>query len=265
MKFKNVLVIYMKPKYKEEKQALAVVLQTLKKYHIHFTLIERSERTEKMCCDRDLIIIVGGDGTFLRGSHFITDAIVFGVNAHPMKKEGFLMQADSSDFAEKFSKLIHDKARIIALARLETTIIHNGVQTKLADSLNEVFVGHRLPYKMSRYTLIIGKKKEYQKSSGIIVGTAIGSHAWLASAGGKKFPIPAKKFQYIVREAYQGRLHQHQLFKGFFGVKDELRIIIESSHLIVVIDSLSEEYPVKQGDILVIKASKKPLRYVYFE
>ncbi|MBI5393500.1 NAD(+)/NADH kinase [Candidatus Woesearchaeota archaeon] len=261
MQIKNILLIYMKPRSIDEHETIVHVLKSLRKQKIRYKIIERSRINKKICSGYDLIIVIGGDGTFLRTSHFVDDTPILGVNANIQRKEGFLMQTNISTFKKRF-KDITKKLNIIDIGRLETIIIRKEKQIKLPLALNEVFIGHKLPYKMSRYRIMLKQKEEFQKSSGIIIGTAIGSHAWISSAGGRKVEITEKLFQYVVREPYEGRLHQHKITKGFFKENEEITIMPASSHLIISIDSLSEEFAVMKDDIIVVKPSDRYLKYV---
>src|SRR3989338_3136248 len=261
MKYNNILIIYMKPNSEIEHNTIKKVVDKIKKYKLRYKIIERSFIKKKICCNQDLIIIIGGDGTFLRVSHFIDDTPILGVNANVQKKEGFLMQTNISTFEKKFKEIIKN-INIIDIDRLETKIIRKNRQIKLPLALNEVFIGHKLPYKMSRYRIMLKQKEEFQKSSGIIIGTAIGSHAWISSAGGKRLTINKKLFQYVVREPYEGRLHQHKITKVFFKDKEEITIIPESNNLIINIDSLSEEFQITKEDIVIIKSSDRSLKYI---
>ena len=78
------------------------------------------------------------------------------------------MQTNISTFEKKFKEIIKN-INIIDIDRLETKIIRKNRQIKLPLALNEVFIGHKLPYKMSRYRIMLKQKEEFQKSSGIII------------------------------------------------------------------------------------------------
>ena len=138
MKIKNILVVYTKPKNVMEKQTLQVVETTLKKYNINYTISKRERLNEKLFQNKELVIAVGGDGTFLRASHFIFDKTpILGVNSDPKCKEGFFMVATRKDFNRKFSKIANNEFKIKKLNRLEA-YLNNKKIPELA--LNEFYI-----------------------------------------------------------------------------------------------------------------------------
>ena len=255
---KKVHVVYYKPHDKEEKLTLNTVYRVLKANKIQYKATER-KLFYKYSKDLDLIIVVGGDGTFLRASHIVHDIPMFGVNSHCGKKEGFLMHCTKLGFGKKFRKLLKG-FKTTKLLRLDIKINNK----KLYPALNDVFVGHKLPYKLSRFDLIVTEKKtvkkEHQKCSGLIVSTAAGSNAWAVGAGGKVMPLTSKRWQYVVREQYEGKLHKHKLGKGILGDQGQIKVKILRPGYILSVDS-QNYFKLKQGDVITISPSKKPLNY----
>jgi NAD kinase len=224
---------------------------------IRGTAVERDSLKEDIK-DRDMIVVVGGDGTFLRASHHNKDVPMFGINPSPENKEGFFLQADLNDFQEKLDR-IHKGFSIGKLLRLEAEI--NGKKLKEL-ALNEIYIGDAKPYLVFNYQLKIGKMQEFQRSSGILIGTPAGSNAWLKSAGGITMEMHEEKYQYIVREPYIGRLTPAcSLRKGIMEKVDIIEVECKSPG-IVVIDSISPEYKIKAGDKLKISVSNHPLKYI---
>ena len=77
---------------------------------------------------RDLVIVLGGDGTLTSISHNIdSNTPVMGVNSHPRSEDpngsfGFYMDSDVETFAEDLSDALAGKAIINRLPRLQATI-----------------------------------------------------------------------------------------------------------------------------------------------
>ena len=260
MKLNKVLISYLIPKEKEEKACWNVILKVLKKYKINCVLRKRDKITKKLCNNADLVIAAGGDGTFLRTAHFIGKTPVLGVNFNPKKKEGFLMQANKKNFEKRIKQILKNRFKILNVTRIEPKINRK----KLDLALNEIFVAHKKAYKTSRLTIILKNKKEFQKSSGVIISTGAGSYAWTKSCGGKSLPLNSKKFQYLVREPCKGKLLKPKLKKGILGKNQKIKIRSEMNNCIVVMDSLSKEYSLKKGQTLTMKISNKPLKYAVF-
>ncbi len=260
MKLKFALVVCYKDTYGTE----SVVKNALRKAGINHKCIKRDHLAEANFRKADLIITVGGDGTFLRASQYITDQPVLVVASNLKKNEGFYARASKSDFEKKIKRILRDDFKIIRLNRLESVIVSRGKIEKPSFAVNEVFIGSKRPYITSRYFLKIGKKQEFQKSSGVIIATAAGSNAWVKSSGGKPLPIDSGKIQYVVRDPYFGRLTKPRLKQGILTEGASAVIKSMSWDGIVVIDSHFKEYKFNEGSTITIKNSSKPLKFIDF-
>ena len=250
----NVLVVYNK-----NDKAINIVKNSLRKRNINFKYIERSELKKTIFRNKNLVIVIGGDGTFLRTSHFVKNQLLLGVNSNPNKKEGFFMSCCKNDFDKKFELFLKNKFYVEKLTRLKSRID----KKEICSALNEVFIGNKVPYKTSLYKIFLGNKNEEQKSSGVLVGTGSGSNAWLKSTGVKPFSS-SKKFYFIVREPYIGKLTKPLLTKGFIGYNKVLKIKSEMDNGIVAVDS-NKEYRFKKGSVIEITISKNPLNVIRFK
>ena len=261
-KVKNVLVVY----FARYSEALSEVKKILNKKNLNTRYVNRENEADVARGVRgaDAVIVVGGDGTLLRASHFIERTPVLHVSAGRQKHEAFFARASPKDFARKIRLLLQGKYKITRLMRLEATLNGRKLPYK---ALNELYIGSKEPFHVARYKLIIGKRGEEQKSSGVIISTPAGSYAWAKSAGGKLLPLTAKKIQYIVREPYFGRLTKPKLIKGVLGGNEKIVLVSkiwEKHEGTVVIDSYQKKFDFNKGDRLVVKASKQPLNLVSF-
>ena len=128
MNLKSILIVYTTPRTKEQKSTLKVVKNILKKHEISYRLANRDKLNKSQFRNKELVIAVGGDGTFLRAAHFINSQLLFGVNADVKNKEGFFMKSDKNDFERKLKKIIKSKIRIMGLPRLEAHINNRKVE-----------------------------------------------------------------------------------------------------------------------------------------
>jgi len=236
------------------------VRATLKDKKIKYKLIDRAKVRKRHFKDKDIVITIGGDGTFLKTTHYVSAKTpMLGVNSNPDRKEGFFTACSCPKLCNMIDNLRSGKKKPIRLMRLEA-YINKKLIPEL--SLNEVFVGRSNAYHTAKYTLKVRKKQELQRSSGIIISTPAGSSAWTYSAGGTRMPLSSRKFQLIVREPYHGRLSKKNIKKMVLGKKDCVELKAEMGNKVVVIDSLSKEYPLKLGDVLRVKPSNKDLLFV---
>lgn len=261
MEIGNILIVYTTPRNNEQKKTLEIVKNTLKKHNIDFKLANRDKLKKSQFKNKNLIIAVGGDGTFLRAAHFIDNQAIFGINSDVKDKEGFFMKSNKRDFEGKFKKIIKGKFKTKKLQRLEAHINGKRVETL---ALNEFFIGPRKSYHAAKYAIRVGKKKERQKSSGILITTPTGSYAWAKSYHGKTLPLESKNYQYVVREPYQGKVFKNYRLKHGI-LKRSQKIIIMSEMLdgILVADSVGKEYRFKNRSKATIKISNRHLNAIW--
>lgn len=261
MKLKKALVVYMDDPCPEHGKSVRIVKAVLDRHGIKHEFVKR----DCLCIDeikgKDLVISVGGDGTVLSSAHRISDFTpLLGVNSNPKIKEGFLCRADAKNFESRLKKVMAGKFKIKKLSRLDAFI----GKRKLTPALNEVFVGNRKPYLTALYEIRLGKTKEFQKSSGVIVCTPTGSNSWCTSAGGKKLPLNHKGFELIVREPYVGKLFRPKLTKKVLKMNEKVIVTSKFKENIVVIDSIREEHCLKPDEAVTLRLSKNPLSLIDF-
>ncbi len=263
MKINNVLVVYTKTVLKKEKETRSYVKKILNKHQIRYVFVERFKLKKYHYENKNLILVVGGNGTFLRTSHFIYDKKpILGINSDPSKKEGFFMNSTKKDFEEKLKKILKGNFKIKKLQRLEAYISNKKVP-ELA--LNEFYIATAKHYHTARYYMVVRGKKERQKSSGVLISTAPGSYSWVKSAGGKTLPLHSDKIEYLVREPYCGRISAKcRLINGILNKNEKIEIVFEFGKGIIIADSLSREYRFKAGQKVVVKLSNKPLYTISF-
>ena len=261
MGIRSVLVVYAEPRNEEQNSALKTVTGTLKKHKIKYKSANRDTLDKSQFKGKELVIAVGGDGTFLRAAQFIGKQMLFGVNADVKNKEGFFMKSNKKGFEKKLEKILKNKARILELPRLQASI--DGRKVGIM-ALNEFYIGSRKAYHAAKYIIKIGNKKERQKSSGVLVTTPAGSYSWAKSCRGKVLPLKSQEFQYIVREPYEGKVFKNYgITYGILSKGHNAEIISEMLDGIIVADSVSREFDFKEGKKAKIRLSNKKIRVVW--
>ena len=261
MKLNSILLVYTIPRNKEQKSTLDKAIRTLKKYRINHKLANRDKLKKIQFKNKDLIISIGGDGTFLRAAQFADTQLVFGVNADVKNKEGFFMKANKRNFEKKIKEILRNKFTVKKLPRLQACINDKKIETF---ALNEFFVGPRKSYQAAKYLIEIDGKKETHKSSGVLITTPTGSYAWAKSCNGKTLLLDSKDYQFIIREPYEGEIFKNYNLKC--GVLNKGQSVIIKSEMldgILVADSVSKEYSLKNGSKVIIKLSNNHLNVVW--
>jgi NAD+ kinase len=170
-----------------------------------------------------LVISVGGDGTLLTASHWVTGGALLGINSAPRSSVGYLTLARRTNLARTLARIASGDLLPQAVSRLQVE-----VEGKLLPpALNDVLLAHEQPAATSRYRLHLGRRAEDHRSSGLWVSTAAGSTAGIRSAGGQAMPLDARRLQFRARELYRVRGRAAALESGFVEAGQEL--VVESA------------------------------------
>lgn len=231
------------------------VRRALEAEKIPYKFIERENL--KTTLSADLIIAVGGDGTFLAASHFAGDVPLLGVNSMPGHSVGFFCSAHAENIETKLKQISGDKTKLARLPLIESFINSRPVP---ALALNEILFAGTTPADMVRYRLIAGKKKETQKSSGVWISAGPGSTAAIRSAGGKRLPVRSKRLQFVVRELCLAPVSKYQMARGILTPGKSVSIIPEMTGAKIFIDGSKIAYPVPFGSRFEATIAKCKLR-----
>ncbi|MBI2338749.1 MAG: hypothetical protein HYU99_00035 [Deltaproteobacteria bacterium] len=263
--------------YKEHvahSRTIQKIREELKKHGIRFTATSRHKLPP---LNRyDLVITVGGDGTFLRASHRVTRAhrvtrshgvgrpaagrqLMLGVNSNPASSVGALCSMTLEEFPKKLKGILEGGGRTRRLNRLEIRV--NGKNLRHL-ALNDVLFCNTQPGGTSRYTIAVGGKKEEQKSSGVWISTSSGSTAAIHAAGGKIMPLFSPQMQFLVREPYRGRHPPYRITGGMISPGRSIRFINLMLHAALYIDGLQLVCPLRYGDRISIRNSPNPLTVI---
>lgn len=141
---------------------------------------------------RDLVLVLGGDGTLTSISHNIDAATpVMGINSHPRTADktgsfGFYMDSNLETFAEDLETALNGEAIVNELPRLQAIIdTTSGNRFTTDPAMNDLLIANTHQYAPSKYHLRRGDNKCHQQSSGLLFSTWLGQGAWLANAAGK--------------------------------------------------------------------------------
>ena len=187
----NVLVVYKKnfeSIHDESLAQLEAILEEMKTSHqlrVELRARERVRRADFI--GRDLVVVLGGDGTLTSISHNIDESTpVMGVNSHPVSLDpngsvGFYMDSTLETFAEDFSAALRGEAIENNLPRLRAIIDSTSGNRYTTDpAMNELLIANTHQYAPSKYHLRRGEKNTKQQSSGLIFSTWLGQGAWFA-------------------------------------------------------------------------------------
>ncbi len=241
---------------------LEIVKRTLAKNKIKYKIATKSKLKPSDFKNIDLIMPVGGDGTFIEASDYIYDSrLIFGVNSDLKRSKGFFMCANSKNFKKLFKKFLQNKYKIQKFSRPEAMVYNEETCRFLA--VNDIFVGKPKSTQMARYYIKTDNQSEYQQSSGIVISSKDGAKAWLMNIkGSKSFKNHEKELQFINREPKNMGKH-YKLNQGF---AKKITIKSDDYNMIVSIDGSEGPFlfDLNKGHKVIIRLSKNPLRVVKF-
>lgn len=236
---------------------LSYVEAVLKQHKLNYTKICRG--TAFNYGHYDLIITVGGDGTFLEAARHLTTQVVWGVNSDPAWSVGRFCSGHSRNFESMLEKVLQGKTKIKKLNRL-SLFFSDGTQSM--NALNDLLVCHQNPAALSRYYLTVGKTREEQRSSGVWVATAAGSSGGTHSAGGKVLPQESKSIVYKPRELYRAWGRKYRLTGSTLNSNQKLEITSLMREGVVFVDGSHVCLPFSFGATVSVRRCAYPLKVV---
>ncbi len=207
----------------------------------------------------DLILTIGGDGTFLEAAAGAKKQLMLGINSDPKWSVGRFCSANSSNFSRIIFDIIGGNANVCPLNRMDVFFAKSKNSVCV---LNDILICHRNPAAMSRYLFEFNGKTEEQRSSGVWVATAAGSTGAIRSAGGVVLDEKSKDLQFVVREPYCGKTRKITYRKAVFNDKSSLRMTSLMTEGIVYFDGSHNSFAFPFGEELRFKNSKYPLNLV---
>jgi NAD+ kinase len=211
---------------REQERTLEVLLETLAHWDVTPITLSAEDldaRARRAITGARLVISVGGDGTLLAASHWVTGGALLGVNSAPRSSVGYLTLTRRASLPRILARIGSGDLVPQQVARLEIEL-----EGKiLPPALNDVLVAHEQPAATSRYRLRLGRRAEDHRSSGLWVSTAAGSTAGIRSAGGQPLPLTVRRLQFRARELFLVRGRSATLPSGFVEPGEEL--VVESA------------------------------------
>jgi len=231
----------------------------LRRYGIFYDKMVRGRSTVGR--SYELVITVGGDGTFLEATHKFDRQTIIGLNSSPDYSVGKLCVLRRENL-ERF-------VRRLAEGRLSTRLLHRLELRRKGERAtvlitNDILVSHKNPAAMSRYEIHIGKTWERQHSSGLWISTAAGSSGAIYSAGGKRVSRWRKAFQYKPRELHVGVLERYTLTGGILAEDETIHLTSLMREGAIFVDGSHIRVNFSFGDQMRIALSRRPVRTVDF-
>lgn len=157
------------------------------------SLISKDEMGRKC----DLVIVLGGDGTFLSAARKVAAHRIplLGVNQGHL---GFLTQVSRENMVQEVESMLTGKYHAEERILLEATVVRKGETINRSLALNDVVLSRGGAGQMIEFEVFINKEFVYtQRSDGLIVSSPTGSTAYALAAGGPILQASLRAFTLV--------------------------------------------------------------------
>jgi NAD+ kinase len=237
---------------------LATVKAALKERGLEVVEALREDLPHKGAADGryGLVVVVGGDGTFLDASHYTSRVPILGVNSDPRCSVARFSACDAKAFPGLLDAWATGRVKPARVPRLSLLLNDKPLKWPV---LNDVLAAAKSPATTSRYLLRAGGRREEQMSSGVWIATAAGSTAAMQSAGGRELDPSKPLFQYVVREPYERKFGRRRLLGGVLKKGTPFEMVSLMREGMLFLDGSPEGVTFTLGDRLKVALTAPPL------
>ena len=207
----------------------------------------------------DLVLTLGGDGTFLAGARLAAPQgiPILGVN---LGRLGFLTELEAAELEDGLKRFLAGDYRIEERTMLEVTLSTAGKVRERAIGLNEVVVDHSGESRLLRLEIDVGGQAVgVIDADGAIIATATGSTAYALASGGPILEptlrdlvlVPMNPFALTVRPIV-------------FGPGQDVTLRVVRGPAAMYVDGAHEAMSVATDDVIRCAAHDRQLRCVRF-
>jgi len=222
----------------------------------------QTEQLVERLVDADALIVLGGDGTFLRAARALArvDVPVLGVNSGRI---GFLSKIEPNALEATLAELIKDEYAIEERMMLEATVTRHahpeteGTGGRFA-ALNDAAVVRGAEARVLRLEVSIdGSHLATYVADGVVIATPTGSTAYSFSAGGPILDPTARNLIVTPVAAYLSSIRSIVV-----GPAHSVRVrFIDGPPGMVSIDG-RDDYAIEVGDEVEVRALDRPMRFI---
>jgi len=207
----------------------------------------------------DLLVVLGGDGTFLRAARAAStvDVPLLGIN---LGKVGFLSKAEAEELEVVLAKLADGRFALTERMTLAARILPGGRDggEVVHTALNDVVVARGALARVCRLDVSIGPSHLATFiADGLVVASPTGSTGYSFSAGG---PIVDPSARNLVVTPIAGYL---SAIRSVVVGPDQTarRRVVDAHEALVSVDG-REDLPIRVGDVVEVRAVERPIRLV---
>ena len=207
----------------------------------------------------DVLVVLGGDGTFLRAARAVIrdDVPLLGIN---VGKVGFLSKVEAAELESVLELLLAGRFSLEPRMALEGVILRDGVPVE-GDrllALNDIVIARGSLARVVRLDTSIDESHLASfVADGLVVASPTGSTGYSFSAGG---PILGPTARNLVVTPIAGYLTT--IRSVVVGASAVVRCRIVDAHEALVSVDGREDIPLAVGDVVEVRAIERPVRLV---
>jgi len=207
----------------------------------------------------DLLLVLGGDGTFLRAARAVIedDVPLLGIN---VGKVGFLSKVEAADLETVLEHLVAGRYQIEPRMALEGRILRGGsaIDAERLVALNDVVIARGSLARVVRLDTSIDESHLASFiADGLVVASPTGSTGYSFSAGG---PILGPTARNLVVTPIAGYLTT--IRSVVVGASAVVRCRVVDAHEALVSVDGREDILLAVGDVVEVRAIERPVRLI---
>jgi NAD+ kinase len=219
-------------------------------------------RFEELCANlptTDVLVVLGGDGTFLRAARAVIqiDVPLLGIN---LGKVGFLSKAEANELEAVLGRLAAGEYSIDERMALEARILPAGRPSGDAahHALNDIVIARGALARVCRLDVAIGPSHLATFiADGLVVSSPTGSTGYSFSAGG---PVVDPLSRNLIVTPIAGYLSA--IRSVVVSPRQIVRCrVVDANEALVSVDG-REDIPIAVGDVVEVRALDRPIRLV---
>jgi NAD+ kinase len=207
----------------------------------------------------DALVVLGGDGTFLRAVRAVAevDVPILGIN---LGKVGFLSKAEAGELDQVLAKIAEGRFAIDERMALEGRILRDG--TPIDDvrhvALNDIVVARGSLARVCRLDVAIDDTHLATFiADGLVISSPTGSTGYSFSAGGPILDPVSRNLVVTPIAAYLSAIRSVVV-----SPRQMVRCtVVDAYEALVSVDG-REDIPVRVGDVVEVRAVERPIRLI---
>ncbi|KRT63963.1 MAG: NAD(+) kinase, NAD+ kinase [Chloroflexi bacterium CSP1-4] len=224
--------------------------------------VSEAEETDRLVdglAGTDVLVVLGGDGTFLRGARAVAqvDVPIVGINSG---KIGFLSKAEAVQMESVLGLLVEGSYELEARMVLEATVLPGGRRSSNAPivALNEAAIVRGSQARVVRLQVAVDDSHlATYIADGLVVATPTGSTGYSFSAGGPILDPTSRNIVVTPVAAYLAGIRSIVV-----SPRHTVTVHVESAHDVLMSIDGRQDTPLAVGDSVMVRPREQPIRFV---